>query len=239
MNSRFWILDFGFRIGNACGRLFSNPKSKIQNPKWFAVFAAFLSCLSIPGCILRNPDPATPRVTNIDPKLSTPNYWLDQPAVVHVDAPDFYTLWQICRSVAHDRFFMIDREEYREGLMTTRPLVSKMYWEIWRRDEVTVDDIEASTLATIRRTVYFRITQQPNGKFTVEPKVLVERFASSERRLTAINEYLTAFAGPRPYGTTEMDEGVTLPTDYWYATGRDNALERDLAAAIRRRLPTS
>jgi hypothetical protein len=202
-------------------------------------FASVLLLAGVPGCIFRNPDPATPRVTNIDPKLATPDYWLDQPAVVHVDADDFYTLWQICRSVVHDRFFTIDREEFRGGLMTTQPLVSKLYWEVWRRDVVTVHDIEASTLATIRRTVYFHFTRQPDGSFTVEPKVLVERFASAERRLTAITEYHTAFSSPRAYGSAENDQGIVLPTDYWYATGRDNALERDLAAAIQRRLRAS
>ena len=202
-------------------------------------FASVFLLLATPGCILRNPDPATPRVTNIDPKLATPDYWMDQPAVVHVDADDFDTLWKICRSVVHDRFFVIDREEFRLGLMTTRPLVSKQYWEVWRRDEVTIHDIEASTLATIRRTVHFQITRQPDGNFTVEPKVLVERYASAERRLTAITEYHTAFSSVRAYGSAENDQGIVLPTDYWYATGRDNALERDLAAAIQRRLRAS
>jgi hypothetical protein len=204
--------------------------------KFAACGFASLLCLITSGCILSTPDPAIPRVTNIDPKLATPDYWLSQPAVAHVDADDFYKLWRTCRSVAHDRFFIIDREEYREGLLTTRPLVSKQYWEVWRRDVVTVHGIEASTLATIRRTILFRITQQPDGTYTVEPKVLVERFTSSERRLTAITEYHTAFSGPRPFGTAENDEGLVLPTDYWYATGRDNALERDLAAAIQRQL---
>jgi hypothetical protein len=199
-------------------------------------FASLLFCLGIPGCIFKNPNPPSPRVTDIDPKLATPDYWLAQPAVTHINSDDFYKLWRTCRSVVHDRFFIIDREEFREGTLTTRPLVSKQYWEVWRRDEVTVHDIEASTLATIRRTVIFQITKQSNGTFTAEPRVLVERCASAERRLTAITEYHTAFSGPRPFGSAENDQGIVLPTDYWYATGRDNALERDLAAAINRQL---
>jgi hypothetical protein len=199
-------------------------------------FAFVLFLLPLTGCIFSTPNPATPRATAIDPKLADPNYWLDQPAVVHVSASDFDTLWKTCRSVAHDRFFLIDREEFREGLMTTQPLVSKQDWEIWRRDVVTIPGIAASTLATIRRTIRFQITRQPDGYFIVEPKVLVERYASAERRLTAITEYHTAFSITRPYGTLESDEGIILPTDYWYPTGRDNDLERDLAAAIQRRL---
>jgi len=183
-----------------------------------------------------SPPAAHTPVTQVDPILATPDYWLDKPAVVQVEAADFYQLWNICRSVAHDRFFQIDREDYREGLLTTQPLVSKQWWELWRRDVVTVHGIEESTLATIRRTIRFQLTEEPGGRFRVEPKVLVERFASAERRLTAITEYHAAFSGPRPFGSAETDQGLAYPLDYWYAIGRDNDLEKDLAAAIERRL---
>lgn len=206
---------------------------RIAGPRWIAVCFVLL----VSGCILKTPDPSVTRVTQVDAKQATPDYWLAQPAVVHVDCDDFFKLWHTCRVVAHNRFFIIDREEYREGLMTTRPLVSKVAMEVWRRDAVTVPDIEVSTLATMRRTIFFQINRRAGGGFSVEPRVLVERFASAERRLTAITEYHTAFGGPRPYGSAENDQGIALPTDYWYATGRDNALERDLAASIQSDLP--
>jgi hypothetical protein len=40
----------------------------------------------------------------------------------------------------------------------------------------------------------------------------------------------------RPFGTPESDRGVYLPRQYWYATGRDEALERDVANNLETRL---
>ena len=40
----------------------------------------------------------------------------------------------------------------------------------------------------------------------------------------------------RQRGTRESDAGVILPHKYWYAVGRDEALERALTAAIERKL---
>jgi hypothetical protein len=198
--------------------------------------AAFgLALLILSGCHASHP-PTTQKATAIDPIQATPGYWLSQPAVAKIPATDFYKLWYACRTEAHDRLFLIDREDFREGLLTTQPMVSKQFTELWRTDSVTIPGIAESTLATVRRTVRFQLTKDQNGGYIAVPKVLVERFVSSERRLTAIDEYHQAFTGPRPTDDVYVDPGSKLPTDYWYAIGRDTALERDLADAIRRRL---
>jgi hypothetical protein len=195
-----------------------------------------LALLILSGCIIHGSNlPANQRATAVDPVQATPNYWLDQPAVARIPADDFYKLWGACRSEAHDRFFLIDRQDFREGLLTTLPMVSKQAGEFWRRDVVTVYGVTESTLATVRRTVRFQVTKDQSGGFVAEPKVLVERFVSSERRLTAIDEYHTAFSGPRPTGDVVADQ-TSAPSDYWYAIGRDPALERDLAESIKQRL---
>jgi hypothetical protein len=189
------------------------------------------------GCIVAPANPAIKeRVTNVDPKFATQDYWLDQPAVTHIGDADFYKLWHACREELFSRFFQVDREEYRDGLLTTLPLVTKQFFEVWRRDAVTIKDVSDASIGTIRRTVRFQLTRKDDGTYVAEPKVLVERFSSAERRLTAIHEYHAAFSGPRPFGDMQSDAGVRLPTDYWYALGRDEALEKDLASAVARRL---
>jgi hypothetical protein len=198
--------------------------------------AAFgLALLILSGCHSSKP-PTTQKATAIDPIQATPDYWMRQPAVARIPATDFYKLWYACRTEAHDRLFLIDREDFREGVLTTQPMVSKQFTEIWRTDAVTIHGIAESTLATVRRTVRFQLSKDKNGGYVAEPKVLVERFVSSERRLTAIDEYHQAFTGPRPTDDVYVDPGAKLPTDYWYAIGRDTALERDLAASIQHRL---
>lgn len=204
-------------------------------PSCLRAIVPFLLCL--PGCITTAPQQANSRpVTDIDPRRATPEYWLAQPAVAQVAGADFYKLWNACRAEVHDRFFVIDREAYRQGVLTTEPLVSKQFFEPWRRDAVTIPDIANSTLGTIRRSVRFQLSRRPDGGFIAEPRVLIERYSSAERRLTAMNEYHTAFSGPRPFGDAQTDEGIHLPSDYWYTLGRDAALEKDLVKAIGRRL---
>src|SRR4051812_46136890 len=102
----------------------------------------------IGGCMGKRPaNPATTRpVTDVDPQLAEKEYWLAQPASAEVRG-DFQRLWQACEDAAHDFLFKIDRRDQRSGLMTTAPMISKQFWEIWRKDTGTLFDAEEATLA--------------------------------------------------------------------------------------------
>ncbi len=205
-------------------------------------FVVVFSGLTIAGCEAAEPvHSAAVRaaVTPTDAHLATPDYWWHQPPVASADGADFQRLWDACEAEAHARFFLVDREEYRLGLLTTAPMISKQIFEPWRTDAVTPHDATESTLATIRRTVRFEIARRDDGSYRMVPKVLVERYASAERRL-AISQYQQAFSSPRTFadspdlsGDTTVKDAVA---DYWYPLHRDPALERDLADAIRGRL---
>ena len=205
-------------------------------------FCAFLSLLA--GCETSPPTHSAAvraAVTPADPKLATPDYWWNQPPAARAADADFARLWDACQVETHARFMRVDREDYRLGLLTTIPLVSKQIFEPWRTDAVTVHDQAESTLGTIRRTVRFEIARRPDGTYEVVPKVLVERFASAERRLTAISQYHQAFSGPRAVADSpDLTGDVTVENgaaaDYWYPLHRDAALEADLANSIARRL---
>ena len=151
-------------------------------------------------------------------------------------ARDFDDLWRACADVARSRQFTIDRRDYRGGVLTTEPLVSAQFFEPWRRDALTGDDVAESSLATIRRTVRFEFTRHTDGRFSVIPRVTVERYSSAERRITSASLYRNAFRRTTATGTRETDRGVQLPTRYWYNVGNDEVLEKDLAQAVRRRV---
>jgi hypothetical protein len=95
-------------------------------------------------------------------------------------------------------------------------------------------------MATYRRTLRFDVARLPDGRFRAEPRVLVERFAQSERPITASVYLRQAFrtdrSRRRATGTRETDVGVFLPRQYWYATGRDVALEQEVAKNLGHRL---
>jgi hypothetical protein len=91
----------------------------------------------------------------------------------------------------------------------------------------------------MRRIIRFEITPGMDGTFELVPKVLVERYASTERRITSVTQYRETFNIEAEYGNKERDKGVNLPNSYWYTVGRDDGMEKDLAEAVRSRLPNA
>ena len=166
-------------------------------------------------------------------------YWLRQPAIFTIQANDFESLWKSCEASARHFGFIVDRTDYRGGVITTQPLTSKQFWEFWRNDVATLEDLANSSLATYRRTLRFDIDKLEGGGYAASPRVVIERFARTESPITASVFLRNAFRstrGGRIYGTRETDRGVYLPRQYWYATGRDEALEKNVASELRKQL---
>jgi hypothetical protein len=204
--------------------------------------AAVTSCVTlvvVAGCIGRPANPAvTEPVTVSDTATTQPVYWYDRPASVTVDAANFERLWRAAETAARLHGFSIDREERRSGLLTTDPLISSQFFEFWRRDVKTPEDSARASLATHRRTLRFEFEKLPDGRYEVTPKALVERQSVTERRITSVVLYRgsvggSGAAGDIPHGTREADEGILIPPRYWYAIGRDEALEQSVAKAMR------
>jgi hypothetical protein len=194
----------------------------------------FLGVIST-GCILSKPS-LTPMATNVDADQALPDYWWNKPGVVTVPAADFQPLWTACKGELYVRLFTVDREQYREGLLTSEPMISKQIFEPWRSDALSLHDQLESTVATLRRTVHIEVSRLPDGTYTATPKVLIERFASAERRLTTITQYHQAFSGPRTFNDQPDQSGEPAAADYWYPLRRDTDLEKAMAASIRNRL---
>ena len=185
------------------------------------------------GCITGRQFPAaTQPATTADVKTVHPEYWLEQPAVARVDARAFDPLWNTCRRVTEGIGFTIDRTDYRDGLLTTLPLTSKQFFEFWRGDVVTVHDLNQSSLGTMRRTVRWQIRHRADGSYEAEPKVIVERYVSVERRITNVAQYRDIFSIRLIDVDRQTEAGTPVPAAYWYAVGRDHALERNLAHRV-------
>jgi hypothetical protein len=121
-------------------------------------------------------------------------------------------------------------------MFQTHPVISKQAFEPWRRDVATLPDLTESTLATVRRIVRFEIGKRDDGTFECVPKVVVERYSSAERRITTITKYRETFSIATAQGNKERDRGVELADTYWYAIRRDEAMEKQLADAVRSRV---
>ena len=148
---------------------------------------------------------------------------------------DFDRLWTAAEKVSRAYLFDIDLRDRRGGVLTTLPSVSPQFFEPWRRELQSSDDLAESSLATLRRTIRFDFTRTA-GTYAVTPRVLVERQVSTERRVSGVlsKAYLrTPRGGEQTFGSRETDAGQTLEPGYWYPIRRDTALEARLLEAMR------
>jgi len=184
-----------------------------------------------------NAAPTTrPAMMSIPLEQASPDYWFKKPAFAEVQSADFQKLWEACRSTLINDQFEIDREDYRLGVLTTQPMISKQFFEMWRSDAGTAHEIAQDSLQTIRRTVHVEFERGADGLFYARPKVVLEQSAHPERRITAQAQFTQAFVaiGEQPNRTNE--EGESVPNRYWYALGRDDAMEKELANSVREKL---
>jgi hypothetical protein len=214
-----------------------NLKFQISNFKFAACGVAVISL--IVGCIGKHPSnpAATQPVTVKDLATTQPSYWLDKPAAVTVSNFQFQPLWDACEKTARAHLFQLDREDYRLGLLTTKPMISKQLLEPWRKDTGTAHGVVENSLAAIRRTLRFEIEHSDDGTYIMTPKVIVERFTIVERRITSATQTRVAFSGPQvPTREAVEAETADLPVSYWTPVGRDSEMEKQVAAEVRKRL---
>jgi hypothetical protein len=202
-----------------------------------ATFLVLCCAALLCGCASSSKDSSTSSNASSRPseppaELATPAYWLARPAVDGAVSPDFYRLWNACERTARDHFFGIDRTDYRDGLLTTLPMVSAQAFEPWRQDVGTFGDLWLSSLQTIRRTIRFDFSQIQGGLYVARPRVLIEKLAQAQQRVTSFSEYRSILTPGQPV----LVDGNFIPIRYWYTTGRDEAFEHRIAKEIRDKL---
>ena len=187
--------------------------------KYNLVFSAMIlaAWFFLPGCISNRAfNPSTTRpVTQIDPIYASADYWWSQPASVSIPGSDVDKLWDCCERTARAWLFSIEVQNHRAGILATEPMITKQFWEWWRKDAGTFKDTQEATLTTTRRTIRFEFAREPGGGCVVTPKVLVERKSTVDSKYALDTD---------------------MPGIYWYAIRRDTPMELKLAESIRQRL---
>jgi len=191
-----------------------------------AITAAAVATLGC-GTHHRTTQPAA-IATDIDPALATTDYWLAQPATAKATGATYDRLYSACDHVLRQRRFIVDRTDYRDGILTSKPLISQQIWEPWREDVGTLSAQMNSSLATYRRTVHWTILPADN-QYIASPRVVVERFTAEPRRITAVTNYRSAASSDSAQTKLESPNLSAVTTSRWYAVGRDTALEKELA----------
>ena len=207
----------------------------ISNPK-IAACGLALSAALITGCMTTSHAPTTQPATSKDLATTHAFYWLDQPDVASTENFQFQPLWDTCEQVARAYQFQLDRQDYRLGLLTTKPMVSKEILEPWRKDAGSLYGVMQNSLSTMRRTIRFEIKRTDRGTFVMIPKVLIERETILERRITSAAQYRTAFSGPAVGTRTASEAEENVPIVYWTPIARDSEMERHIAEDVHDRL---
>jgi hypothetical protein len=137
-----------------------------------------------------------------------------------------------------DYLFAIDREDRSFGRVVSRPLQAPAVFEFWRRDAVGLANFWEGTKHRIRRTATAEVRRRPDGAFTVEWVVVVERFADPTQGEFDVGS-LSRSAWQDSAGGGGLlgshSRRLADPTGGWWVDlGRDHRLEQALADHLRR-----
>ena len=164
---------------------------------------------------------------------------------IDIEAVEYSRVFRAAVQILRDQGFTIDREDFRYGVITTRPVGAPTIVEPWRPGNRTTAQAIDSTLNDQRRRV--AVTMKPDApvpdgagqggnrsdKYTVRVDVQIERLQLPARHLTQ------STAGRRVFRTLWSNPGELkgrgIAKKYWEPIGRDVVLERHLLAAIIRK----
>jgi len=154
-----------------------------------------------------------------------------------IEADQYETVYHAAIATLRDHGFHVDRQDYRFGRITTRPLDSPTLFEPWRGHNSTSNQTFASTAGHLQRRVNILLdiaTEQADEAeaYTVQVEVLLERRQLPLRRLTgtASRQRIDSL---RAVPTQWQERGITA--EYDLAIGRDAEYEQRLLHEILQR----
>jgi hypothetical protein len=129
--------------------------------------------------------------------------------------------------VLRDYGFAIDRQDYRYGLVTSRPLVAPTIFEFWRPTNTSTDQMLEATLNNQRRIVRIRLhpISRPldvGTEYQVSVQVQLQRLQQPLRTLNGSTRGNAIVSRLSSVPAEWADRGITRA--YWLADGYDPLL---------------
>jgi len=154
-----------------------------------------------------------------------------QADVIVTDEVDFDYLWDVTLRVLRRSNLRPDRQDRREGIITTMPITSQQWFELWRHDAMGPYQWAEASMHTIQRLAVVKISRRPEpGRFRVNVKVDVFRHSAPERQVTIASGALLIYSQKLP---TEQGEQLERHEDlHWVHLGRDPEMEGALLKRI-------
>lgn len=133
-------------------------------------------------------------------------------------------LWEASLETLRRHHFRLDRVDRLAGVITTLPITSQHFFELWRHDVDTREDFWEATFNPIRRWVTVDLTSVQGADWTqLALQVQKERMTSPDRQFNSTGAAYQYF-GDRLPSTTGLVK-VTAEQDRWVSIGRDAAME--------------
>ena len=140
-------------------------------------------------------------------------------------------LWQACKAELISRGFNIDFQNRTAGIIETRPLVGKQWFEMWKDDSVTAESVAKNSMQTTRRTIvinidFSRVPKQVECIANVDKIYIVPENKSDS---TKTDDVFIA-------SSRLLRKRDTQGSQYWDFAGRDKDLEQSILKSIQLRL---
>ncbi len=148
---------------------------------------------------------------------------------------NFEAIWQASRQVLTKYYFQLDRQDRREGIITTTPLTGKQPLEFWRGDATSAYSLAENTIQTIYRTATVRINRKgKSGAYQHAVEIQVDRSNRKTLQVTSTSEAYDLFVlsgHTRSRGKFLLNYGADAGKSI-SPLGTDAQLERKIQAEI-------
>ena len=156
---------------------------------------------------------------------------------IAIEKASFDQVWEVCLTSLKDRGLKVDRQDRRFGLIVSEPTIGEQFFEFWRKDAVSSDDLLLSSLHTIRRIVSIQVTTQGPRKFDIRVQAQAQRASIPGDQL---DNTVEAFELVRQHGVpatpSRSDYLRPQAEPIWVDIGREPALEQYILEDITHRL---
>lgn len=139
-------------------------------------------------------------------------------------------IWQIAQKELKSRGFELDRVDLRSGIIETVPLVSRQWFEFWRRDVVDEKSLAQSSLHTVRRKVNVRLVAGDNDKIHIHCRVFIEKLSFGPTKTSGPVRAEEIFSS-KAY-RVEKNKSLGKQPYQWIPIGNDLFLEKDILESI-------
>ncbi len=161
-----------------------------------------------------------------------------QADVITSEETDFEAMWDTVLRVLQRYDFRPDRQDRREGVITTLPITSRQWFEFWRDDAIGLYQMTEASLHTIQRQAVIKIRRRPEpGRYRVIVRVDVFRYSVPERQVTTPSGALAMFDAKMP--SEQGDLPGRGEAAHWVRVGRDPEMEGMLLRRILSHYPGS